>query len=572
MTSPSTTMQASDVVLSGTTNIDALISGTKWGGVTGQGVTITYSFPWTSSSSATFSAPSSSSSYSTLGEPTAAYHFGLDDTQQAAARLALEAWSHVANVTFQEVSESSTNVGDIRFAWTSANMSTSSSEQAWGWAGYPDDYWPSGGDIWIAYGTQNGADTDPDWAAGNYNYMALIHELGHALGLKHSFEDSPVLPASLESTQYTVMSYTEIENNLFRDVIPTNGSYSFEFSSIYPDTPMVLDIAAIQYLYGANMTYRTGDDVYTYDPATPFFRTLWDAGGEDTISASNFSTDCRIDLTPGSYSTLRIVSDPLPSGYTGGSTPTYDGTKNLGIAYDCTIENATGGSGNDTLVGNEANNELRGGAGVDTLSGGSGRDTLYGDAGNDLIYGGAQTDIACYSGSHGSYQISTGTSGKLTVTDNRGASSEGTDTLSDIERLGFSDVRVAFDLDGNAGNVAKILGAVFGADSVHNVDYVAIGLNMLDDGTSYSDLVAQALELRLGTGYSDADEIDLLYWNLLGTHANAGDLQYWGHALSTGQFTQASLAEMACDTDLNTSNIDLASLFVTGLDYAVSIG
>lgn len=46
----------------------------------------------------------------------------------------------------------------------------------------------------------------------------------------------------------------------------------------------------------------------------------------------------------------------------------------------------------------------------------------------------------------------------------------------------------AYDLDGHAGETAKILGAVFGAESITNQKYVGIGLSLLDDGMEYEQL------------------------------------------------------------------------------------
>ena len=367
---PTSSSSATDVGLTNSQNIDALLGGPKWGGVAGTGVTLAYSFPW-ASGSATFSGHNGGS-YSLLNENTATSHYALDTIQQAAARAALQSWANVADINFQEVADTATNVGDIRFAWTSAP-----NQQAWGWGSYPDSYWPSGGDVWIS--TLSTAATDTDWSVGSYNYEALIHEIGHALGLKHPFDAPTILPTLLDTRQYSIMSYTDPPNDLFRTITyNADSSISLQTSHVSPETPMVLDIAAIQYLYGANMTCHTGTDIYNFDPATPFFKTIWDAGGNDTISVSNFTESCRIDLTPGNYSSIKILSAPIPAGYTiiGGTVPTYDGTNNLGIAYGTIIENAIGGSGNDTLVGNDANN---------TLTGGSGNDTLTGAGGNDVF-------------------------------------------------------------------------------------------------------------------------------------------------------------------------------------------
>ncbi|MFZ3018894.1 MAG: M10 family metallopeptidase C-terminal domain-containing protein, partial [Gallionella sp.] len=396
MALPTTSSSITNVAPTNLTNLDALIEGAKWGGAVGSGATLTYSFPWATGGSAVFYGAFGNTLYSTLNEPAAAAVYGLNATQQTAASNALLAWANVANITFQSTTDTSTDVGDIRFAFTSA---VDVGSQAWGWSYTLNQALPSSGDVWIS--TLQGGVTDADWSAGSHNYFSLIHEVGHALGLKHPFEGVSQLPVALDNRQQTVMSYTDPANNLFGTITQiTDVSFSWSTGAIAPETPMVLDIAAIQHLYGANLTYRTGDDVYTFDPALPFLKTIWDAGGNDTIDVGNFLESCRIDLTPGSYSSIRILSDPLPAGATApGYAPTYDGTNNLGIAYGAIIENAAGGSGNDTLSGNDANNILEGGAGNDVLYGGAGNDlfdldstrrggadTFYGGTGNDIYY------------------------------------------------------------------------------------------------------------------------------------------------------------------------------------------
>jgi Ca2+-binding RTX toxin-like protein len=397
MPSPTSSSSTSDVSQSPSLSINALISGDKWGGVTGTGATLTYSFPWTSSGTATYSGPGGVGDYSSLNEQEASSHYGLSPTQQAAARSALQSWANAANIVLSEVADTSSNVGDIRLAWTSASNKMSDGKEPWGWASYPNSYYPSGGDVWIS--TLSSGATDPAWSAGSYNLNSLIHELGHALGLKHPFEGSPVLPSGQDSEQYTVMSYTSHPHSLFvRVTHNANGSISWSSFTVEPDTPMLYDVAAIQYVYGANPSYRTGDDVYTFDPGTPFIRTLCDAGGTDTISVSNFTKGCVIDLQEGHFSKITIESDSTSgiNWQTPPPTPTYDGTDNLAIAYGCVIENAIGGSGNDTLIGNDSNNSLDGGAGNDQLYGGAGNDVFDWDAnsrsGADTMYGGPGDD------------------------------------------------------------------------------------------------------------------------------------------------------------------------------------
>ncbi|MBY0411613.1 MAG: Ig-like domain-containing protein, partial [Burkholderiaceae bacterium] len=402
---------------SGINRIDSLVRDIKWAPSLSGTTVMTYSFPWAKSSSAQWA---SNPNYSTDREPDST--FALTPMQQQAVQNALATWSSIANITFAEVIETASNVGDLRFSWTNV-----SKPGAIAWAYSPNNYFASGGDVWLSNPAMGSATSD-SWQPGGYSFLTLIHEVGHALGLKHPFDDTPRLPTATDTRQYSVMSYTDHSNALFREVTPNgSGGYSFQNEYIQPKTPMLYDIAAIQYLYGANTGYRTGNDTYTFDPTQPFFQTLWDAGGTDTISVSNFSTDCVIDLGEGRFSSLGIPSDPLPPGYSGGSTPTYYGTNNLAIAFGCLIENATGGEGNDTLMGNAANN---------VLIGGNGNDVMTGGLGNDTINGGAGSDTARLEGALSSYSISYNTSARqFTIS----GLASGTDTYVDVEFFQFSD-------------------------------------------------------------------------------------------------------------------------------------
>ena len=429
MTSPTISIPTSHTPNSGDPNIDALLEGRNWGGAPGTPLTISYSFPWTTDSTAVFSGPNGQGVYSSTGENTAAQQYGLNAAEQAEFTAALQTWADVANITFQQVDETSTNVGDIRIALTSASQTTSTGGPAWGWGYYPNNNYPSGGDIWVSTTTANLDVTTG--GVGAYNFMSLIHESGHTLGLKHPFEGAIVLDAAHDTRQYSVMSYTDAANNLA--VVLThdaNGNVSLVSHHVEPDSPMLYDVAAMQYLYGANMNYHSGDDVYTFDPKTPFLHTIWDGGGNDTISVANFSSGCTINLNPGTFSSITYVPDSV-AGYHWAFPPpvdTYLGINNLAIAYGCVIENAVGGSGNDTLLGNDANNHLTGGAG------------------KNLIDGGAGIDTAVYSANYSAYTLKATATG-YTLTANDGSQ---TDTLSNIERLQFADVTLALTTAGAA--------------------------------------------------------------------------------------------------------------------------
>ncbi|HEY0883896.1 MAG TPA: M10 family metallopeptidase [Ramlibacter sp.] len=530
-------------------NVNALLAGVKWNaGPAGTGAALTYSFPWINDAPATF-AGYNGAPYSDLGENTAATRDGLNLEQQAAARDALARWSAVANLTFQQVADTAANVGDLRFAWTSASAGGDvGAGVVWGWATYPNAWWPAAGDVWIS---TLGSGTDPDqgWSAGSGNFSSLLHEIGHAVGLKHPFEGSNRLPAALDSSQYSVMSYTEGPNSLFLRVTQEGSSIRWESFNVQPDTPMLLDIAAAQYLYGANMSHATGNDVYTFDPSVPFMRTIWDAGGSDTISIANFTRGSSIDLRAGSFSSISIPSDsaagwnwqrPPPE-------PTYDGTNNLAIAYGVVIENAIGGSGHDSIVGNDAANRLQGGGGGDTLHGGAGLDT------------------AVYTGNRSGFSVSTFGTGFI-VSDRSG--SEGVDTLTGIERIRFGDGALALDLGGNAGAVARTLGAVFGKDAVRDPNYVAAGLNYADQGVTAQQLMQVAIEVRLqAAASSHVAVVDLLYTNLAGSAPSAAQAQPFLDMLQSGASTVASLGVRASETELNLANIGFAGLVSTGLPY-----
>lgn len=339
MPSPTESTPYSVVGLSGNTQTDSLVHGTKWGGAVGSGTTLSYSFLTSSSQFAT--------NYSYDNEYQDA--FVLTAGQQSAAIAALAEWSSVANITFSKVTETSSQVGTLRFGGYS---SMDPNYAAWA---YLPGSTPSAGDVWM------GPSTGSNPQQGDFDYLTLVHEIGHALGLKHPFETSPVSNVLLAGTQYDDVRYT---------VMSYNDPYYFE-----PTGPMLLDIAAIQYLYGANMNWQTGNNTYKWDASSSVFDTIWDAGGVDTIDGSNQASFVSINLTAGSFSSIGKA-------FWNGSAYINNC---LAIAYGAQIENATGSKYNDKLVGNSLNNVLNGGAGSDNMVGGDGADTYYVDNASDVV-------------------------------------------------------------------------------------------------------------------------------------------------------------------------------------------
>lgn len=212
------------------------------------------------------------------------------------------------------------------------------------------------------------------------------------------------------------------------------------------------------------------------------------------------------------------------------------------------------------IHGTNGNNTITLSTGNEDAFGYAGNDTIFGGAGSDVIDGGAGIDTAVYAATRASSQV-TGTSTGLTVH----SAADGTDALTGTERLSFSDAKVAYDISGNAGTVAKILGAVFGPDSVHNEAYVGIGLSLADAGMGQEDLVQLALNARLGAGASHVDIVNLLYTNVVGSAPPPGDQAYYVGLLDSQQVSEGALGAMAADTSLNQANIGLAGLATTGL-------
>ncbi|MBW3559331.1 MAG: M10 family metallopeptidase C-terminal domain-containing protein, partial [Proteobacteria bacterium] len=341
----------------------------------------------------------------------------FSEAQRTAAREALQYWDDVIAVS---LAESHIDQADIAFG----NLASAPTTQAFAILPSNDiyfnpDYTPEqnaannaqvldlAGDIWISASQASNSQLDE----GGYGMHTLAHEIGHAIGISHPGRYNAAPGVSItyannaeyaqDTRTYSVMSYF--------NGTAAQGARHFDFrtsSTAYSATPLIHDIAAAQRIYGADMTTRTGDTTYGFNSnaardAFDFVKTpapvmaIWDAGGVDTLDASGFVTTQLIDLTPGSLSSIGGVTyDTAPSfeqvnanraaaGLPPVSRTNYDANMaalnanpvvgrlldNVAIAYGVTIENARGGSGSDTIIGNAANNQLFGNAGSDVLTG-----------------------------------------------------------------------------------------------------------------------------------------------------------------------------------------------------------
>ena len=209
------------------------------------------------------------------------------------------------------------------------------------------------------------------------------------------------------------------------------------------------------------------------------------------------------------------------------------------------------------------NNEVRGTASNDALSSINGLHHFRGLAGNDLITGTLDfVDYAAYFGARSDFNIKIVNGLPVEVADKFG--NEGTDSLKSVERLVFSNLSMAFDINDNAGTTAKLLGAVFGKDSLANKQYVGIGLNLLDAGMSTTTLASLAVD---AANLKTSDQIVSTLWkNVFGTTATSSDKAPYVKLLDDGM-SPGTLAWLAADTTFNKVNINLVGLAQTGIEY-----
>ena len=409
----------------GTITIAEIYAGLQYaGGQKWPGSSLSYSIPGPGPS---FWA---SGSYDPTDEPYDTKFGVLNAEQRTAFINAVGAWERVINFDLFEVPDNADSQGQIRIAFTHTSSHSEGDPAAYAYR--PPS--PGGvisafnGDIWI----DDQYKTD-DPSPGDFLFETFLHELGHALGLKHPFEGAS-LPAEFENTRYTVMSYTDFLDSGFRYFeLSGSGSLVASTFTVVPATPMQLDIIALQGIYGAATNVDIGANTYTIDESLPFMATILDQGGIDTFDLSTHKRASNINLTPGAFSSIDVFSIPQQIAFWQAAFPnfsrdfianylnkpsTYTWSNNLATTTDTVIENVRAGSGDDTIMGNAAANSLSGGAGSDQIFGSSGNDTidggsagpagnyLRGDDGNDSLLGGANFDDI--NGNQGNDTVSTG--------------------------------------------------------------------------------------------------------------------------------------------------------------------
>lgn len=402
--------------------------------------------------------------------------------QKAFVQQAFAYISSIVNLHFQEAP----NSYGINTIVLGNNLQDGSAGYAW----YPSAL-SSGSDVLLDYDGNSARNLTP--TQGDYSALTFIHELGHAIGLKHPFlfgdaVEAPYLPDAENNTHWTVMSYNDHP-----------ADYYLQFSP--------LDIAALHYLYGPSTAKQT-NDTYSLRQDSPNF--VWDGAGYDTIDGSALTASMTLYLEPGYW------------GYIGSKSSLISGDGQITVNFGTVIENARGGAGDDQIVGNAAPN------------------WIAGLKGNDIVDGGAGFDTAIFRGARSNYTIEKNAE-TLSVTDNMGI--EGIDHLTNIERLQFHDKMVVFDASGTGGQAYRLYQAAF--NRAPDAPGLGFWIDYLDKGASLQAAATgffQSNEFKTlyGEHPAHADLINRFYENVLHRAPEQSGFDWWMNELSSGRQTPPS--------------------------------
>lgn len=323
----------------------------------------------------------------------------LNQSQKDTVGLITQEINQLLDIQFKEVSDD----GLVRFNVVDMQPNTA------GFSFYPSQNPDYGGDVFLS----QSFNTDPanyGLNKGETGWLTITHELGHALGLKHPFNDGntqpPYLPITEDDFNHTIMSYTPND-----DVVPqflvSGLTIRFEYHILYPQLYSLYDISALQAIYGANTTTHIEDDTYSTQYSDYKIQTIWDAGGKDTIDLSLTKGSTTIDLHGGTLNSIDVyslndiislhqegitqpefrdwISTKITEIYNTGNL--YTGKNNFAIANGVIIEDIITGSGDDIITDNEVDNHISTGNGDDHIYiGNGGSDYVDGGEGNDSLY------------------------------------------------------------------------------------------------------------------------------------------------------------------------------------------
>jgi hypothetical protein len=137
--------------------------------------------------------------------------------------------------------------------------------------------------------------------------------------------------------------------------------------------------------------------------------------------------------------------------------------------------------------------------------------------------------------------------------------------VSNVERVTLTDTKLALDINGNAGEAAKLLGALGGPAILANKGVVGEVIRALDAGASSQTIAGLGLQLL---GASTPTQIAQTLWtNVVGRAGTAPELKILTDIMAGG-VSAADLVVMAAHLDANATRIDLVGLVAKGIEFA----